>query len=524
MKKLLVRKIWYTLKVLFFVLSMHHFSFAASYTCNCVANSNVNWSDPSSWQPNGVPGIGDDVLINCPQSTFVSTSGDITVKSLTITKLGYIFGPGVMTVTERLDTKFPLFWQMKLVIGPNATGLMTNDFVNEDSSQIVFYTDLVVNGSLILKSNGFSAYTVTVNGTLTQKEGAIRANVVVNTTGTLNLDSPVYAMDLHTLSNKGIVNWKNGQLSVGSGGFDNEGTFNIDALDQTFSYGGFFSGYEFINSGVINISPTINSINLNVNLINSGFINLNGPTKLKLGGINHSGSIIAPVGSSLELSGFTSGTGNEFNSGSLVNVSSLKTMDPTILKISQGADLSNIGNFNLGRGSILLDVALPHAATYVLSANIQTNINQTFVGNFNLEGGSIDGDVTIQFNTPNFVIGSGYFGGSTKVRFSSTTIADVKNLGISDLVNDGIINFREFGGFSIGIPGLTNIGTINTEGDALALYGYSNNSEISLFKNLGILNYNTKKAQFSIRLENVGTINMGINDTLAISGELIQKE
>ncbi len=93
---------------------------ATTYTLNTGGNDSVNWSDPTSWQPNGVPGANDDVIINGVATTYLNTVGDITVKSFTVSRLAYIFGPGTLTVTENLDVRYPMFWQMRLVIAAGA--------------------------------------------------------------------------------------------------------------------------------------------------------------------------------------------------------------------------------------------------------------------------------------------------------------------------------------------------------------------------------------------------------------------
>lgn len=55
----------------------------------CVAFLPVDWSNPESWEPYGVPGPGDDVIINCPASSYVTSTVDITIMSLTVDKIGY---------------------------------------------------------------------------------------------------------------------------------------------------------------------------------------------------------------------------------------------------------------------------------------------------------------------------------------------------------------------------------------------------------------------------------------------------
>lgn len=507
----------------FLLLYFHIFVFATTYTMKCIAFSPVNWSNPESWEPTGVPGAGDDVIINCPASSYVVTNGDITVKSLTIYKTGYIFGPGVLKVTERIDTRYPFFWQMQLNIGPNATGLITNELSDQDTQGIIFYENLTVDGSLTLESREFKGTNVTINGSLTQKEGGIKANIVVNASGILNIESPIYYVELGTVMNKGTINWKKGKIIAGWGTFTNDGILNIDSRNATFEYNGFFSDFHFKNSGMMNLSSNVDSLQLVSKLVSSGSINLSGPSKLNLVILDLSGSINGVVGSSLYLNGNNSNLESNFRTGSLVNVSSFNTYQTSILNIRHGSNISEIKNFNFGRGSLNAEVAFPTASTYLISADIQTNVDQSFDGSFILEGGSIDGDVTVSFNTSNLMMNSGYFGGLTKVELSAATVLEVTQLGVSDLVNDGIINVRSGGYLSTSSPGILNSGTINTTGERVSLLGYNNNADESILNNKGTINLNSKLNIFSIKLENTGSLNIGGSDTLSFFGELQQK-
>lgn len=497
---------------------------AMTYTINCAPYGAIMWSNPSSWQPNGVPGADDDVIINCSTSAYVVTEGDVTVKSLTVHKIGYIFGPGVMTVTERLDTKYPFFWQMKLVIGPNATGLMKSTETGIYASQINFYEDLIVNGNLTLEAYGFSGNNLYISGTLTQKEGSLRANTVIKPGGVLNIDSPDFNVELSTIDNQGTINWLNGKLSFGGGSFLNSGTFNVYEKNQSLAYSGFiFQDFTFTNMGTINISANTDSITFFTKFNNSGNIVMNGATALSMYNLRHSGSIVGPSGSSLNVAGYNFGASAEFTNGSILDVTKFTTLESSSTIINQGCNLSSIDTFNFGIGPLTLDVKLPEAATYFISADIQTSVDQKFIGDFTLVSGSFNGDVSLLFDTPNFKANGGYFGALTNVKFSNATVAEVQGLGVSDLINDGTINILSEGYLSISLPGLLNNGTINSSGERISIYGYSSNTEVSVLNNEGVLNLNSKNALLSVKLANTGEINIGANDTVSFSGELIQK-
>jgi hypothetical protein len=516
-----------TVNIICFILLIFGFvdqAFAKTYTMNCAEYGAILWSNPSSWQPNGIPGADDDVIVNCSTNAFIATDGDVTVKTLTIDRIGYIFGPGVMTVTERIETKFPFFWQMKLVIGPNATGLMKSTETGINVSQINFYDDLTVNGSLTLESYGFSGYNLYINGTLTQKEGILRANTIIKPGGVLNIDSPILDVELSTMNNQGTINWRSGNLTFGGGGFTNSGTFNVLVEKQSLAYTGFiFQDFAFTNTGTVNIAANTDSLTFFTKFNNLGSIVMNGPTALNMYNLKHSGTIVGPSGSSLNVSGYNNGAAAEFTNGSVVDVPRLTTMESSSTKINQGCNISSVSTFNFGRGPLMLDVALPEAATYIVSADIQTSVDQKFTGDFQLYGGSFNGDVSLLFDTPNLKMSAGSFGGFTKVKFSPTTIAQVQGMGVSDLINDGTINVLSEGYLSISLPGLLNNGNINCTGQRIAIYGYSSNTEVSVLSNVGTLNINANNALLSLKLENTGVFNIGANDTIGFSGELIQK-
>lgn len=54
--------------ILFFIIMFFTFitnGLAKTYTMNCAQYGAINWSNPLSWQPNGIPGAEDDVIVNC---------------------------------------------------------------------------------------------------------------------------------------------------------------------------------------------------------------------------------------------------------------------------------------------------------------------------------------------------------------------------------------------------------------------------------------------------------------------------
>lgn len=90
-----------------------------------------------------------------------------------------------------------------------------------------FYEDVVINGSLTFEGRDVNGKNITVNGSLTQKEGGIRANLLINPNGVLNIDSPLFPVDVNTVTNKGIINWIKGEITGAGGVFTNDGIERI---------------------------------------------------------------------------------------------------------------------------------------------------------------------------------------------------------------------------------------------------------------------------------------------------------
>lgn len=508
-----------TLFILFF---FHVISNATTYTMKCVPFFSVNWDDPNSWVPTGVPGAGDDVIINCDNS-FVVTNGDITIKTLTVDKLSYITGQGNMTITERIDTRFPFWWQITLIIGPNATGLMTDELGGQFAEGIIFYNDLIVNGSLTLDSKDCSGRNITVNGTLTQKDGGINATMFINPTGIVNIDSPTKPVPLRTVLNQGTINWKKGKIIASWGEITNEGTLNIENKNAIFEYNGFLIEFQINNSGTINIAQDVDSLLFSTVMTNTGTINMTGPSKLTIAALDNGGTITGSEGSSLHLGIENFSTECFMRTGSTLDVSSFVTGPSVILEIQQGSDISQIQNFNLGSGPITLNGVLPAAANYIISANITTGTDQSFTGNFTLNSGSFTGDIDILFDMPNLVLNGGYFGGSSSVTFSPNTVISATQIGFNKMENNGVINFSPEGYIAGNNEGIFNNGTINTSGQNFTLLGFNNNEYTGLVENNGIININSKTSSIYAKFINLGTVNVGSNDSLSFSGELLQQ-
>ena len=498
---------------------------ATTYTLNAGTYASLNWSDASIWEPNGIPGANDSVIINGAETTSLNAGGDITVKSFTVNGLAYIFGSGTLTVTENLDVRYPMSWQMRLVIAAGANATMTDANFSNPYTGIYFYQDLIVNGNLVMEAQAFSGVNVIVNGVLTQKEGSLIGFFYVNPGGTLNVNSPDFPVKMGRLHNKGTFNWQKGRLMSNNGPIINEGIWNISVVNELLSFEGYFQDSVIFNAGTIELAPNVVGIEMTKKMVNTGTIKMNGPSKLSLLALDHYGSITGPSGAVLEVSGYYFSTGSTFYPGSLVDVPTLQTTNTSSLALKAGCNISTVQNFMFNSGVIDLGIVLPPTANYEIRATIQTDVDQSFTGNFLMEGGSFDGNCKILFNTPNLMVNSGYFGGFVEVTLSPSTILSVKSLSVSNLINNGTINFTQKGGsISTSAPGIFNNGTWNITGDSVNIQGYNNYPVVDVnITNNGTLNLKSSLASINAIMENNGIINIDANKTLDVSGDFVQK-
>jgi len=498
---------------------------ATTYTLNAGAYASLNWSDASIWTPNGIPGANDAVIINGAENTSLNAGGDITVKSFTVNGLAYIFGAGTLTVTENLDVRYPMSWQMRLVIAAGANAIMTDDNFSNPYTGIYFYQDLIVNGNLVMEAQAFSGLNVIVNGTLTQKEGNLIGALYINPGAVLNINSPNFPVNLGRLVNKGTFNWQKGTLSSNGSSIINEGIWNISAVNEVLNFNGYFQDSVVFNAGTIELASNVVSIGMTKKMLNTGTIKLNGPSKISLLALDHYGTISGPTGAVLEVSGYYFSTGSTFYPGSSINIPTLQTTNISGLTLKNGCNISSIQNFIFNSGVIDLGIVLPPTANYEIRASIQTDVDQNFTGNFLMEGGSFDGNCKILFNTPNLMVNSGYFGGFVEVTLSPSTILSVKSLGVSNLINNGTINFTQKGG-SIGTsaPGIFNNGTWNITGDSVNIQGYNNYPDLDVnITNNGTLNLKSSLASINAIMENNGIINIDAGNTVEMTGDFVQK-
>ena len=418
-----------------------------------------------------------------------------------------------------------MFWQMRLVIAAGANASLTDENFSTPYTGITFYDDLVVNGNLVMEAQSFSGMKVIINGTLTQKEGNLNAFVFINPGAVLQINSPDLPVSIGRVVNKGTLNWQAGQLKSVNGPIINEGLWNISVEDETLSFEGFFQDSLIYNSGTIELAPNVVSLALTKRIVNTGTINMNGPTTLSLLALDHKGIINGPSGSVLEIIGNYHDTGTTINSGSSIDVPTLKTSNSSTLTLSNGCNIAAIQRFVFNLGIVNLNTTLPSAADYEIQASVFTNIDQNFTGTFLLQGGSFDGNCNISFDTPDLTATSGYFGGYIEVTLSANTVLTVHSLGVSNLINNGTIACVQKGGLiGSSAPGILNNGTWNITADSVIVLGYSNTAvpEVNV-RNNGILNLNSSLSTFMATLENNGVINMGANHKLVISGDFAQK-
>jgi hypothetical protein len=520
-------KIRFTLLMLVGMLLSATRSLATTYE---FVGNNDNWNSPIAWSPQGIPGEADTVIFNAAANSVVILPEDITVGTMIIEVLSQISGflpdngLATLTIKDQLVSKFVTSFSCNLVIASTATA----EFVNTNYPSttgfagIYLYGEVTVNGTLTDEVDFFSATKLTINGTWTHKRGGLGTLVLISPTGTLNINSPSKQVGMSDVVNQGTFNWQGGDIAM-YGVMDNSGTWNISTNDS-LSYEGFDQPNPINNTGLVRVLSNVTRTTIQKRFNNQGIITIDGPSTLHLMALQHTGAITGPATSTLELSGYYFGTGNKFEANSVTNVGTLKTNYLTSLDLLAGCNISNIQNFDINDGPMILEVTLPPAANYILGSQISLGVDQTFTGNATIRGGFY-GSRKVTFDTPNATWNLAWFGVETIVTLGSTVTAT--GGAYENLKNDGTINWTGVGDLNISQPGIVNNGTMSFNAPSTRINQSGFTEYVTTWLNNGTINIDRANGAGAVEafisgFSNQGNINVGENDTLRLSGQFIQ--
>ena len=199
-----------------------------------------DFSDPTNWTPNGVPGAADNALITLSGTYGVYLSANKTVSSLTL---------GAASGTQTLDTNF-----QSLTLG-NASTINVRGVLN-NSDTLTANGALTVSGTLFNSGATNAKGALTINGTMTHSGGIVAipatGSLTIASGGTYNLNfGSLNGAGPQTIASGGVFNWQGGAIegsaitqttTIGSGGRINFSGFGGQTLDgRTLTNNGLFN-------------------------------------------------------------------------------------------------------------------------------------------------------------------------------------------------------------------------------------------------------------------------------------------
>ncbi len=326
--------------------------FATSYTWS---GGTGNWSVSTNWTPNGVPGVGDDVIIN---------TGTVTLDAVT-TVLSISLGGGDLVLDNALT-----------VSGDAA--------LTSSSSEISGVADLTISGNLTWDSGKISGSGLfSLTGTLTGSG----ANPILNTRSLTLTEGGTWTNQTYNLESGASITIPMGKTLT----IDNTSS---ESLDGPTSNGG-----TLINNGTIEKNGAGTFSITDNELDNNGDININvGSFSFSSRSVSthDNGTVTIANGATLNFNG--SQTTNTFTNTSISNNGTFSVASSTaIVNINTGSTLNN--DISLTAGLLILNVAQTFSTLSLTGGDMTLNANLTVTSTVTLDGsGSVidgNGDITI---------------------------------------------------------------------------------------------------------------------------------
>jgi hypothetical protein len=505
--------------------------------------SGGNWSTPTVWSPNGVPGSapGDTVSMDL-------TSGGAYTILLDITPANPLASLSIGSTCSACTPILAIPAAKALTVnGPITIGSGTSSATLQLSGGTFSGS-----GNMAVNANGsivWSAGTLSGSGTTTINAGA---TVSMTNTGFTNLDGRVvnnagtwsYSPGANTLvlfngaqiNNSGSFNiFSNGPIASGAGGgtFTNSGTLQTfaGALNVTIGSGVAFNnsmtgtvssgggtlalagGGTSSGSWSLQSTTTVDIPSSNYTM-NGGTFGLNGKFRTSGGtmAITANSAIpnVAISGGGVSIAPVTtlSSTSLFWNDGVLLgpgtaSVSSAITMTNTAGTLLDGATLNNNGTFNYTPGSSISSLFLKNGGK--LNNNSVMNILADGQIGSNTGGGTFTNGANLTRNG-----GTGAFDIATSVIFNNT--GGTVNLQTGSLTLSG-------GGTSTGPFNISTGSTIkNLAGTYILASGSSISGTGTLEIDGGTMTFNIPTSVANLILTNTGTLNGPGTVTIATSG------
>jgi hypothetical protein len=295
---------------------------AAATTVTWAGSASGAWETASNWNPQTVPGPGNDVVINTPGAT-ITLSSSVTANSLTL-QSGTLMVNGGLTLTSASSQS-----------GGTLSGSGT---VTIPAGATYTWTTGTMSGGTTAIASG---------GTLVISPSCCTSNLVV--------------LDQRTLSNSGTVSWPSnsvGFTAQNGATINNQpgGVFDIQSNEPLLANG---ASPVFNNAGTLQKSAGGGTSTLNVNLINTGTVRVSSgvlalPTSSTNSGqltVGGSGVLDMTAGTHTWNAGttFGSGTGTVRLSGGTLNVTSNVTLPMNT--VQTGGTLGGSGTVTIPAGA-----------------------------------------------------------------------------------------------------------------------------------------------------------------------------
>jgi len=527
--------------LLFALLGLGSISTAHAQTLYFEGTNGLNWSDPNSWYPFGIPN-GNDVVIDGSITPISYVDGTLTTGNLSINNAGYVFIAGGKT----------LF----------VTGDVSNsgDIVISQTTAFSMSGGTVSGAGSILLSGGAGAQ---LNGTLTQAsdhtisgngeiDAALTNNGTVNANGGNGANGVTLLLQTSNMTNYGTIEVTNngvfsGQLEVngitvtqGTNGeiLANGGNVQFDAGTKisggalnTGTNGGTYSLYGSTTFDALTNNSTV-YVNNNDTLTVTGDLADNGEISVNPG---HYGVDIVSI-----TNGTVSGTGaiilNEGGAYAELNGTLIQSAGHTISGYGQiNAALTNNGLVNANVSGGTLAVLGATANNNVMEA---TNGGVLEIGAITVTQGS-NGELLANGGNLQFDNGSAISGGTLNTGANGGTYAVQGNATFDSLTNNSTVYKADMGTLTV-TGNLTDNGSIvvNTDfygGDAISFSGGTVSGTGSIILNEGggyaVLNGTLTQSaghtisgngQINAALTNNGTVNANGGSTYNGSSLVLQ--
>ena len=188
------RIILQTYVVMFLLLSIglnFQNSFAATKTWNGSVSS--DWTDPSNWDPSGVPGTGDDVVITAPLSRYpvILSSQSISIRNIKINSGGSISISGTFTTNgNKITIDGGTFTQSGGTVSTNDMELKNGGKCNQTDGEFQISHDLRVPSGTTFNGTGGTVHFTGVAGPGADYTGNVQFyNVLIDAAADYNSDN-----------------------------------------------------------------------------------------------------------------------------------------------------------------------------------------------------------------------------------------------------------------------------------------------------------------------------------------------